>query len=106
MNQSTFSPMLDRLERRLAGWKNRYLSFAGRCILAQSTVSSIPYFTMQTTLLPLSLCDEIDKKVRRFIWGTGTHLVNWDIVTRAKHDGGLNIRRTREMNIAFLAKAG
>lgn len=106
VNQSLYAPMLDRLDKKMDGWKNRYLSMAGRSILAQSCLSSIPYFAMQTAYLPMGLCDEIDKKIRKFIWGTGVHLVSWDTVTKAKHDGGLGIRKSRDMNIAFLAKAG
>ena len=32
------------------------------------------------------------------------YLVNWEIVTQAKKEGGLSIRRARETNIAMLGK--
>lgn len=54
-------------------------------------------------------CDEIDKQIRRFLWGTTTtqrkcHLVTWGTIIKPKDEGGLGIRSTRKMNTAFLAK--
>jgi len=66
---------------------------------------------METTRLPRSICDDIDRKTRRFLWG-GTsnerkpHLVKWEIVTKPKSSGGLGLRSMRHLNSAFLAKLG
>ncbi|CAI0541465.1 unnamed protein product [Linum tenue] len=64
---------------------------------------------MQTTLLPISICDKIDRRVRKFIWGsTGDsrkiHLVHWEGVCQTKKEGGLGFRKAHELNLAFLAK--
>lgn len=111
VNESTFAGILDRIKARLEGWKARYLSLAGRQVLAQSVLNSIPYYTMQTARLPLGLCDNIDKRIRQFIWGGTTkerscNLVNWSTVTQPKKNGGLGIRCTRDMNKAFMTKLG
>lgn len=106
---SLFNPMLTRIDARLEGWRAKYLSLAGKITLAQSVLTTIPFYTMQSTLLPVGVCDIIDKKVRNFIWGSNDgercmHLVKWNTVTRAKTHGGLGIRKARDMNLAFLAK--
>lgn len=100
---------MERINNRLEGWRARHLTLAGRLILAKSVLSSIPYFAMQTMLFPGGVCDEIDKRIRGFVWGDSAaqrkcHLVNWETVTRSKEEGGLGVRSTREMNKAFLAK--
>lgn len=64
---------------------------------------------MQSTLLLVSICDYIDRRVRGFIWGNSEnkrrcHLVKWDKVTRAKDEGELGIRKSRGMNMAFMEK--
>lgn len=105
VNQSLFTTMLEHIDKKLDGWKNRYLSLAWRCILAKTSLSSIPYFAMQSTLLPLGICNEIDKRIIRFLWN-GNHLVNSNTVTKAKHKGGTCLRRSRDMNVVFLAKVG
>lgn len=111
ITKELFNPILDKMDERLEGWKMRFLSIAGRQVLAQSVLHSIPYYTMQTMLMPAGIWEEIDKRVRRFLWG-GTpekrrcHLVRWDIVTKPKNSGGLGIRSTKEVNLAFMAKLG
>lgn len=34
----------------------------------------------------------------------GLHLINWDMVSRPKFDGGLAIPKAREANISLLGK--
>ena len=43
-NKSPFiwNPILEKIERRLAGWKKLYLSKGGRLTLLKSTLSSLP----------------------------------------------------------------
>lgn len=106
-----FSIILDRMDKRLQGWKTRYLSLAGRQVLAQSVLSTIPYYQMQTTSIPVGVCDAMDKKIRAFVWGSKAgerkvHLLDWETVTLPRAQGGLGLRKSRNMNRAFLAKMG
>lgn len=103
---SLFAPLIERIESKLQGWKKRYLLLAGRRTLVMSVLSAIPYYSMQTFNLPVGLCDEIEKRLRNFLWGDGIHLVSWDKVMKEKKEGGLGIRSLRSMNLAFLAKLG
>ena len=67
MKMDTFHHILDRIEGRLEGWKTKHLTLAGRTVLAKAVISATPFYSMQFTLLPKTLCDNIDKKVRNFI---------------------------------------
>lgn len=64
---------------------------------------------MQTCRIRGSICDELDWKVRRFLWA-GTkierkpHLVAWSTVIRPMLEGGLGIRPMRSLNSASMAK--
>lgn len=109
--KDTFAGILDRIRLKLAGWKANSLSFAGRYTLAQAVLSAIPYYTMQTTLLPNGVILAIEKMIRDFLWGSKEgarkcHLVKWDVITKSKAYGGLGIRKLEPMNRAFLAKLG
>ena len=58
---------------------------------------------MQTTWLPKSMCDDIDKTCRKFIWGDTEnskkfHLVSWGTVCTPKAKGELGLRKTRDVN--------
>ncbi|CAN1743005.1 Putative ribonuclease H protein At1g65750, partial [Linum perenne] len=101
--------VLERLDNKLAGWKAENLSLAGRVTLASSVLNSIPSFVMQTSFLPVYLCDQIDKKIRDFIWGSTEgirkiHNVNWQTVCKPKCLGGLGLRSASDLNKAFLMK--
>ena len=97
---------------RLEGWKTKYLSMAGRHVLAQSVLTSIPLYSMQSALLSITFCNRVDKLVRQFLWGSSNekkkmHLVNWEyLVTSEKEHGGLGIKQTHNMNLVFMAKLG
>ena len=111
VTSATFQDVLTRVDRRLAGWKTKCLSLAGRATLIQSTITAIPAYVMQSARLPRSLCDGLDRKIRRFLWGGTTmerkvHLVPWSSIIRDKTQGGLNLRSMQQLNSAYLMKLG
>ena len=103
--------LVEKIKGKLAGWKAKTLSMAGRATLIQSTLSTIPYYTMQSTKLPRSTCDDIDRRNKSFLWGElegerKVHLVAWDTVNKSKREAGLGIKSMRQVDSAFLAKLG
>ncbi|CAN1800035.1 Putative ribonuclease H protein At1g65750 [Linum perenne] len=109
ITRTTYDFLLTRLDDKLAGWKANTLSLAGRVTLASSVLNSIPSYVMQTAVLPVHICDGIDRKIRNFIWGSTNgarkiHNINWDMVCRPKSLGGLGLRSARELNRAFIMK--
>ncbi|KAL7214682.1 hypothetical protein ACSBR1_026965 [Camellia fascicularis] len=109
ISRSHFNSILEKMQKRLAGWKINTLSLAGRATLIQSVTSAIPACTMQTMKVPIRVCDDIDRLNRNFLWGDTLehrkiHLIKWDQVCKKKEDGGLGIRRARDNNLALLTK--
>ncbi|CAN1818068.1 Putative ribonuclease H protein At1g65750 [Linum perenne] len=99
------------MRKKLDGWKGNSLSFAGRVTLALSVLNSIPSYAMQTAVIPVATTNRIDDTIRNFIWGgssvkTKTHLLSWDHICRSKAQGGLGLRKARELNQAYLMKLG
>lgn len=89
VTKATFSHLCEKIDRRLSGWKTKYLSLAGRLTLAKSTLSTMACYSMQTAKIPRMICDEIDKKTRRFIWGGSedqrrVHLLSWETLQKPK----------------------
>lgn len=67
VTKATFQSTMDKVDKRLTGWKVHTLSLAGRTTLIQSTLSTIPSYAMQTVRLPLTFYDDLDKKAMSFL---------------------------------------
>lgn len=111
VNRNTYQFVVDKVRKRLSVWKLKKLAFAGRATLVQSVLNTIAIYYMQSSTLPLSICDEIDRISRSFLWGSieeskKHHLVARDNLIWPKKNGGLGIKSTRKMNIAFMMKLG
>lgn len=61
--------LLEKVKRRLSGWKAKSFSFAGRATLVQSVTNTIANYTMQSAKLPGSVTQEIDSLNRTFLVG-------------------------------------
>ena len=104
---SSYQYLVENISKRIEGWQTKYLSMAVRAILIKASITSIPTYAMQTTLLPQKICHQIDKLSRNFLWEGSDqhrccHMVSWDSVTLPKEAGGLGIPSTRHRNQAIL----
>ena len=65
-----FGAIVERVQNWLAGWKTHLLSFAGRVVFTQVTLSTILNYTMQCVSLPVKVTQNIDRLCYNFIWGS------------------------------------
>ncbi|KAJ4755660.1 RNA-directed DNA polymerase (reverse transcriptase)-related family protein [Rhynchospora pubera] len=105
-----YQQLIEKLENKLAGWKSKLLSRAGRLTLVSSVLTSVPIFFMSAFMLPSWVLKAIDKLRRTFLWGrsTGTrngiHLLSWDRVCLPKQLGGMGVLNLKLLNISLLLK--
>ena len=59
--RNPYNFIVERVMNKLAGWKAKYLSFAGRAVLIKSIMSAIPNHVMQGVVLPVHVCEKLDK---------------------------------------------
>lgn len=84
-----WEPVIEKVSRKLEGWLKGCLLRGGRLTLIQSVLESIPLYFLFLKFHPL-WC----KKVRDFLCEgfdetKKDHLINWNIVTKSKHKGGI-----------------
>ena len=97
---------MEKIERKIAGWKKLYLLKGGRLTLLKSTLSSLPtYFFLSLFTIPTHVANEIEKLQRDFLWvDSKTHLLGWDKVCMSIANGGLGIRKLTTCNKTLLGK--
>ncbi len=108
-DQTIWNGIIEKMEKRLAGWKRMYLSKGGRLTLIKSTLSNLPTYYLSLFPIPVGVAHRIKKIQRDFLWeGMGGefryHLISWDRVCTPIHCGGLGIRNLVTFNQALLGK--
>lgn len=58
---SVWNPILEKIERKLVGWKKLYLSKGGRLTLLKSTLSSLPTYFLSLFTIPTHVAERIEK---------------------------------------------
>ena len=67
-DKTIWNPILEKMERRLTGWKRLYLSKRGRVTLNKSTLSNLPTYFLSLFPIPASVANRIKKLQRNFLW--------------------------------------
>ena len=111
IRKAEWQPVVDKVERRLAGWKERVLSKGGRLVLLRSVLSAIPTFYLSTFKIPVGIEKRLSGLMRRFFWkganpeaGRGMALVSWEDICTPTRQGGLGVPHLDTMNVALLTK--
>lgn len=105
-----FCLIIKRVEKRMQPWKSGYLSYGGREIKINSSLSSAPMYAMGFYSLPEGFHSKMDSARSRFYWqGVGGgkkkyHMIKWEAFLRPKDFGGMGFLDTRIMNICLLSK--
>ena len=67
--RAIFNSLKERIVQRLKGWKENFLSKAGREVLIKAIAQSIPTYAMNCFQLPKTWCDEISSLISSYWWG-------------------------------------
>ena len=67
-DSSIRNPIIEKMERRLAGWKRLYLSKGGKDTLIKSTFSNLPTYFSLFFLILMDVANYIEQLQRNFLW--------------------------------------
>ena len=100
---SIWNPILERMEKKLAGWKRLYLSKGGRLTLQKSILSSLSTYYLSLFTIPKAVVTRLELIQRNFLWGSSVKcfkypLVDWEKVCLPRELGGLGIQNLASFN--------
>ena len=107
---AAWKPVIRNIENRLASWKARLLSRAGRLTLIKSVLNSLPVYFMSMFKIPRTVAAKIVKLQRRFFWGGKfgeskcCPTVKWSDIELPKEMGGLGVGNILHKNLILLFK--
>jgi hypothetical protein len=65
---SIWNGVIEKMERRLAGWKRMFLSKGGRLTLLKSMLSNLPTYLLSLFPIPVSVANRPDKIQKAFFF--------------------------------------
>lgn len=109
MTRQEYEPLLVKIRKRFLRWTNKAFSFAGRLQLIISVIGSITNFWCSAFCLPQRSIDEIESMCSAFLWSGSPNVttkakISWDEVCKSKKEGGLRVRRIKDVFIVFALK--
>ncbi|XP_042515366.1 uncharacterized protein LOC122089737 [Macadamia integrifolia] len=108
INYQDFSGQKISLEKS-KGWQGKLLSMAGRAELIRSVILGMPIHNFSIYWWPESVIKTVERWIRNFLWSGDISTVKkitvkWEEICRPKEEGGLGIRRLRDVNCAVISK--
>ncbi|CAJ2628200.1 unnamed protein product [Trifolium pratense] len=107
--ESTWSPLIVSLRKKLNSWGHKHLSLGGRLVLINSVLNSLPIFFLSYMKTPAQVIKKVTRIQREFLWGGvngGRKLswIKWRVVCQEKKNGGLGVRDIKLVNLSLLMK--
>jgi hypothetical protein len=102
-----FAGVMDRVWKKLKGWKEKFLSKAGKETLIKAVAQAIPNYILSCYKLPEGCCHDIDSMLAKFWWGSKDeerkiHWMSWARLSKSKSKGGMGFRGFSDFNKALL----
>ncbi|XP_058092672.1 uncharacterized protein LOC131239131 [Magnolia sinica] len=103
--------LIQKILRRIEGWKSKLLNPAVKAILIKNVLSSIPIHILSALNIPAAVSNSLEADFADFFWGTAEgrqkkHWTKWARICRPLFEGGLGIRRLGDVMRAFSIKMG
>ncbi|KAI0519196.1 hypothetical protein KFK09_006638 [Dendrobium nobile] len=106
LNSTHFQSLLSKLSTLLAGWKVKFLSFAGRIQYLKFTIANSIAYWIRGAILPKNCCKAIDRLCSRFLFHGSSiekklHLISWKKTCLPTEFGGLGIPDIQSLSFGF-----
>lgn len=109
MTRNDYEALTTKIRNRLFSWTSKALSYAGRLLLIKSVIASITNLWCAAFCLPQVCIDEIESMCSAFLWSGSPNITSrakiaWEEVCCPREEGGLGIRRVKDVSTVFMLK--
>jgi len=110
LKATAWEVIIDKMKRKIQHWGTSWLNPAGHIILLKAGLSSLPLYCFTLLQAPTNFHFKMDALLHHFLWQGGRNekkkynLVSWKQVTQPCQNGGLGIRSSKFLNLAFAGK--
>jgi hypothetical protein len=100
-------PLVDKLVKRMVGWRGKLLAYSSRLTFIKSCLASILVYLLSFIKFPKWTIKLIESQMAHCLWNNNDdshsyHLANWGHVAMEKDFGGLGVPSLRDLNICLL----
>lgn len=106
-----FTDIKLKIYNKVSSWQHKFFSCGGKEVLIKAAAQAIPAYAMSVFKIPLGICNDIQRVIANFWWGSkkdkkNIHWSRWDKLSQSKYRGGMGFRDFLSFNQALLAKQG
>jgi hypothetical protein len=107
LSREDLQPILDKLIKRIAGWRGKLLDYSSRLELIKTCLASVPVYLLSFLKFPKWVIRLLESQMTHCLWNNDSdshkyHLANWKLVSMKKDFGGLWVPNLRELNLYLL----
>ena len=95
-----FRGLVDKCQSRMEGWCCKNLSLAGKVELVHTVIHGMIAYWSQTYKFPNKVIGDLERVCAKFVCGDGLRTWSWASICKPNAEGGLGIRRIRDVNNA------
>lgn len=108
LSREDIQPLVDKLLKKIAGWRGKLLSLTARAMLIKTCLASIPVYLLSFIKFSKWAINLLNTQMANCLWNVNEdshkiHLANWELVSMCKEYGGLGIPCLKDLNICLLA---
>jgi hypothetical protein len=107
LKREDVQPLVDKLLKRMAGWRGKMLAYSSRLVLIRTVLASVPVYLLSFMKFPKWAIRLLESQMAHFLWNIDSnshkyHLANWQLVSMRKEFGGLGVPNLRDLNLCLL----
>lgn len=107
--ESTWEPIIQKMNRKHNRWKHRNAPFGGRICLLNFVLKSLSLFFLSFSKIPIVVVKKVVRLQIEFLWGKREEggkiaWVKWNRICWPKEEEGLGVKDIHLFNLALLSK--